>query len=381
MGTVKYGALQELFGRSDINGFWVADMDFECCPAIIDALKNYMNCPVLGYNHEPESFKKSIIDWQKEHHGMDVDPEWLAFVPGVVRGIAYAVNYFTKPGDKVVIQPPVYHPFRIVPEGNGRVVVNNPLIPTPGGYRMDLEGLERIFAEEKPRMMILCNPHNPGGIQWDADTLRSVASLAKKYGVIVLSDEIHGDLMFFGNSHIPFMSVSPEAAEVSITFGAPSKTFNIAGMASSWMIVPNRELREKFYHWMDVNEFSHPTFPAFVAAEAAYTKAQQWLDECMAYIEGNILAVEAWFAEHMPKIKPMRPQSSFLVWLDCRALGLTQPELVDLFVNGAKMALNDGSMFGAEGTGFMRLNVGHPRAELLEALGRLEKAANERGLK
>lgn len=380
-GAMKYDCLTELFGRGDITPFWIADMDFECCPEIIEALRRRLDHPVLGYSAVPESYKKSIVRWLDHRHNLKADESWLAFVPGIVRGIGFAINYFTSPGDKVVIQPPVYHPFRLVTEGNGRVVVNNPLLlDEKGNYSMDLEGLENIFRTEHPKMLILCNPHNPGGIQWDADTLRKVASLARQYGVVVLSDEIHGDLMMFGTRHVPFASVSPEAAEVSVSFGAPSKTFNIAGLASSWMLVPNPELRRGFYHWMEVNEFSTPSFPAVIATEAAYTHAEPWLDSMIGYVEDTIREVEKWLDGNLPVIKPMRPQSSFLIWLDCRGLGLTQKELVSLFVDGARLALNDGTMFGAEGTGFMRLNVGHPRAQVIKALESLKAAVEERNL-
>ncbi|MBD5308697.1 MAG: pyridoxal phosphate-dependent aminotransferase [Bacteroides sp.] len=380
-GAMKYDCLAELFGRDDLTPFWIADMDFECCHEIIDALRRRLDHPVLGYSTVPESYKKSIVGWLAHRHNLKADESWLAFVPGIVRGIGFAVNYFTSPGDKIVIQPPVYHPFRLVTEGNGRVVVNNPLIlDENGNYSMDLEGLETIFKNQRPKMLILCNPHNPGGIQWDEATLRKVAELAKKYGVVVLSDEIHGDLMMFGTRHIPFASVSPEAAEVSVSFGAPSKTFNIAGLASSWMLVPNPELRRGFYHWMEVNEFSTPSFPAVIATEAAYTYAEPWLDSMISYVEDNIREVENWMDANLPVIKPLRPQSSFLIWLDCRGLGLTQSDLVSLFVDGAHLALNDGTMFGAEGTGFMRLNVGHPRAQVIKALESLKAAIEERNL-
>lgn len=376
--AMKWEALATMFGRTDLTPLWIADMDFAVCPEITRALECRCTHPVLGYCSTPDSLWEAVMAWLRKRHGVEARREWLAFVPGIVRGIGYAINWFSRPGDKIVIQPPVYHPFRNLTVGNDRVVVENPLIlGEDGHYIMDLEGLEKAFAGERPRMMILCNPHNPGGVQWDADTLRRVASLAKKYGVTVISDEIHGDLMVFGNRHIPFASVSAEAAEVSVTFGAPSKTFNIAGLAASWMMVPNPALREGFFRWMEVNEFSEPTFPAAVGAEAAYRCGEEWLGQCLEYIEGNILAVEEWFAANLPAIKPVRPQSSFLVWLDCRALGLRQPELVDLFVNSARLALNDGTMFGTQAEGFMRLNVGLPRHKLIEALEQLKEAVNK----
>lgn len=371
-GAMKYDALGRLYGNTALTPLWIADMEFAACPDIVKALIDRFSHPVYGYAETPESYWESICEWLNKRHGYRPERKALAFVPGVVRGIAYALNFFSRPGARVVIQEPVYHPFREVAEGNDRLVINNPLLPQPdGGYAMDLEGLERIFSTERPKLMILCNPHNPAGIQWDADTLRQVARLAKKYGVIVLSDEIHGDLMLWGGRHIPFASVSPEAAEMSVTFGAPSKTFNIPGLVSSWMIVSNQRLRDPFYRWMEANEFSSPTFTATVGTEAAYRCGEQWLDQLLPYIEGNVQAVEKFFAENCPKIKPLRPQASFLVWLDCRELGLTQEQLIEWF-KARGLALNDGSMFGAAGTGFMRLNIAMPRAALLSALAPLK---------
>ena len=365
----KYELLGELFGRKDLTPLWIADMEFAVCPEIVQALQQRISHQIYGYSVPGQGYWDSVIAWLHRRHNLDVTREQLAFVPGVVRGIAYALNFFTRPGDKVVIQPPVYHPFRLVTEGNDRIVVENPLIPGDDAfYKMDLEGLEDIFAHERPKLMILCNPHNPVGIQWDAETLREVARLARRYGVIVLSDEIHGDLMLYGRPHIPFASVSEDAAAVSVSFGAPSKTFNIPGLVSSWMMVPHKGLREPFFRWMEANEFSSPFFSATVGTEAAYTYGEPWLNELLPYIEGNIEAVEQFMAAEMPQIKAVRPQASFLIWLDCRELGLPQDKLVDLFVNEAHLALNSGTMFGTQGEGFMRLNVAMPRAELLKAL-------------
>ena len=374
-GATKIEGLRNMFGDESLTPLWIADMDFEVCPAITEALDKRFAHHVFGYSRMPDTFWPSVMGWLRRRHGLEVDAEELAFVPGVVRGIAYVLNYFTRKGDGVVIQTPVYHPFRILTEGNGRRVIENPLVEREDGlYDMDIKGLEKIFAEERPAMMILCNPHNPAGIQWDADTLCAVASLAKKYGVKVISDEIHGDLMLYGRPHIPFCSVSDDAAAVSITFGAPSKTFNIPGLVSSWMIIRNPELRSDFYRWMEVNEFSVPPFTATIATEAAYNEGEEWLAEMLEYVQGNIEAVEKFVEENMPGVRAVRPQASFLVWLDFRNLGLSHDELIDRMLHKARLALNDGAMFGTQGSGFMRLNVAMPRAELLECLGRMATA-------
>ena len=373
-GAIKVDGLTEFFGRDDLQGMWIADMDFCVAPKIQEILVNRMRHLIYGYNVVPEEYWKSITDWLMRRHGWSVDRKDMTYIPGVVKGIGYAVNYFTEKNDKIVIQPPVYHPFKMVIEGNGRPLVNNPLIPVDNGYRMDLEGLERIFRDEHPRMMILCNPHNPVGIQWDKDTLRRVASLAFRYNVIVVSDEIHGDLMLEGRPHYPFASVSDEAAKVAVTLGAPSKTFNIAGLVSSWCVIKDEALREGFFRWLQVNEFDAPTFVAIYGTIAAYNYGEEWLDEMLGYIEGNLDEVEKVLAEELPEIKMIRPEASFLVWLDCRNLGLSHSQLIDLFVNKAHLALNDGVMFGEQGAGFMRLNVGCPRHVLRESVMSLAEA-------
>lgn len=374
--SVKVDASEQFFGKPGLTPLWVADMDFEVCPEITAALRQRIDHSVYGYAFPTAGYWKSIIDWEHNVHNFDFTATEVRYVPGVVKGIALAINYLTQKGDKVVIQEPVYHPFRNVTQGNGRIVANNPLIADGGSYRMNLEQLEQIFANEKPKIMILCNPHNPVGITWDKTTLQTVARLAKKYGVTVLSDEIHGDLALFGNAHTPFATVSKEAAEVSITFGAPSKTFNIPGLVSSWCVIKNPELREGFFSWLDVNEFDSPTFFATIATETAYKCGGSWLDQLKAYIERNILETETFCAKNIPQIRSIRPQASFLVWLDCTALGLDHDQLIDLFVNKAHLALNDGAMFGVGGEGFMRLNVASPRSVIIKSLKALQEAVN-----
>lgn len=376
-GCTKYEQLDTMFGRHDLMPLWIADLDFAVCPEIIDALVQRLQHPVLGYSFCPESYWQSIIEWLDRRHNFRPERDQLAFVPGVVKGIALALNYFTKPGDAVVIQPPVYHPFRHVIEGNHRRVAENPLVFADGNYTMDLEGLEETIIEQQPKMMILCNPHNPVGIQWDADTLAEVGRICRKHGVIVVSDEIHGDLMLDGRAHIPFTAVDDNCRAVAITLGAPSKTFNIPGLVSSWMIVQDAELRRDFYHWLEANEFSAPVMISTIGAEAAYRHGEAWLDQMLDYVAGNIQYTADFLQREVPGVSMVMPQASFLVWVDFRGLGLKQDELMQMLCERAHLALNDGVMFGKQGEGFMRLNVGTPRSVLTKALEHIRDAVAE----
>ncbi|MDE6300557.1 MAG: PatB family C-S lyase [Muribaculaceae bacterium] len=372
--AVKYEGLDQMFGRHDVTPLWIADLDFAVCPDITAALLHRLEHPVLGYSAAPDSYWDSIIDWQNRRHGMKVAREELAFIPGVVKGIALAVNYFTSRGDAVAIQPPVYHPFRAVIEGNGRVVAENPLLFDGKNYTMDIDGLRRVIAETKPKLMILCNPHNPIGLQWSRETLAEVGRICSEAGVTVVSDEIHGDLMLGGRKHIPFCDASDDCRRCGVMLGAPSKTFNIPGLVSSWMVIKNPELRRDFYHWLEVNEFSAPVLISTIGAEAAYTHGEAWLNEMLAYIESNIEFTEQFLERELPQVRMVRPEASFLVWLDFTDLHLDQPRLMDMLISEAHVALNDGAMFGRQGSGFARLNVGTPRAVLADALAHIADA-------
>ena len=369
-GDLKHEELKERYGRSDLLPLWVADMDFETPQFITDALRQRLDHSLFGYTVVPDELWTSIIQWIRDHHQWEVKREWLTYIPGIVKGIGMAINVFVKEDEKVIIQPPVYHPFRLTPEGNGRKVVYNPLKEVNGTYEMDFEQLAEV-VDDKCRLLILSNPHNPAGVCWPKETLQRLAHFCFEHNIIVISDEIHADMALFGNKHIPFASVSDEAAQISITFGAPSKTFNIAGIVSSYAIVPNDSLRRRFYTWLEANELNDPPLFSPIATIAAYTQGEDYRQQMLRYIEDNIRFVENYCREHLPKIKPWRPQASFLVWLDCRDLGLSHDALVDLFVNRAHLALNDGAMFGIGGSGFMRLNVGAPRSVLRQALEQL----------
>ena len=375
-GCTKYDGLDQMFGRHDVTPLWIADLDFAVCPDITSALIDRLEHPVLGYSAAPDSYWQSIIDWQKRRHGFKISRDELTFIPGVVKGIGLAINYFSSKGDKIVIQPPVYHPFKMVIEGNERIAIDNPLKFDGEHYSMDLVGLEELVKREKPAMMILCNPHNPIGIQWDKETLAEVGRICAENNVVVVSDEIHGDLMLGGRRHFPFAAASEAAEKVAITLGAPSKTFNIPGLVSSWMVVKNPELRDGFYKWLTVNEFNAPVMISTIGAEAAYRYGEDWLDQMLDYVEDNVEFVDNYLKENCPAIRAILPEVSFLVWLDFSALHLPQCELMHLLVNEAHVAMNDGLMFGSQGNGYVRLNVGTPRPILKQALSAIVRAVN-----
>lgn len=371
---LKHEVLQERYGDASLLPLWVADMDFETPQFITDALRRRLDHSLFGYTVMPKNYWQCVSSWIGSHHGWQVKEEWMTFIPGIVKGIGMAINVFVKPDEKVIIQPPVYHPFRLTPLGNRREVVYNPLVEKGETYEMDFDNLERV-ADEKCRMLILSNPHNPAGICWSRETLTRLAQFCSERGIIVVSDEIHCDMALEGNRHIPFATVSEAAAQCSITFGAPSKTFNIAGIVSSYSIIPNESLRSRFYSWLEANELNEPTLFSPIATMAAFTpEGEEWRKQMLAYIEGNIDFVIDFCTSRLPEIKPWRPQASFLVWLDCRQLGLNHDKLNELFVKKAHLALNDGEMFGKGGEGFMRMNVASPRSVLKEALERLERA-------
>ena len=373
-GDLMHNALLHRWGRNDLLPMWVADMDFAVCPEIMDALKARLEHPILGYTVEPEDYFPAIHDWILSHHQWEIKRSWLKFIPGIVKGIGLVCNLFVKPDEKVIVMPPVYHPFFLTPQGNHREVVWNPLrMRGDGYYEMDFDNLDKV-CDDKCRVLILCNPHNPGGITWDKETLQRLADFCYEHHLLVVSDEIHSNMAIFGHKHIPFASVSDKAAEISITFQAPTKTFNIAGIISSYAIVPNKEIRDVFYQWLSANELDEAHIFAHIATIAAFRHGEEWRRQMLSYVEDNIRFVESFCRENMPHIRPLRPQASFLVWLNCRDLHLSHEKLLELFIDKAHLALNDGEMFGPGGEGFMRLNVGCPRELVKQALIQLQLA-------
>jgi len=370
--AIKVEGLQELWGRTDLMPLWVADMDFATAPFVTETIKKRCEHPVLGYTSKPESYYQAIINWNKMRYGLELEKEMILFVPGIVPGLGMALNTFTQKGDKVMIQPPVYGPFHWLNTRGDRVLVTNPLKLVDGMYRMDMDAFRRDIKGCK--VFILCNPHNPGGVVWTEEELKEVAEICYEEGVLVFSDEIHADLTLPPHKHRPFAMVSEKARMNCVTFMSPSKAFNMPGLTASHALVFNPELRRKFHAYLESSELDLGHVFAFLAVEAAYSHGTEWLNQCLAYIQGNIDYVDEFMKQHTPKIKVIRPQASFLIWLDCRDMGLSQDALNDFFVDKAHLALNNGVAFGEEGEGFMRLNVASPRSILEQAMMQLSDA-------
>ncbi|NLD22812.1 MAG: pyridoxal phosphate-dependent aminotransferase [Bacteroidales bacterium] len=373
----KIENLKPLFGREDIIPLWVADMDFKSPPAITRALMKRVEHGVFGYTVQSEDYFNSIINWLNKRYNWIVSKEDINYLPGVVKGFSIAIEVFTEVGDNIIIQPPVYHPFRLVTKALNRKVVNNPLILENGQYRMDFDGLRKIVSEKSCKMLILCNPHNPGGRVWSEEELKELSEICFENEILVVSDEIHSDLALPGFIHTPFAKVSAEAENNSITLMAPSKTFNIAGIVSSYAVISNKEIRDKYHSFLKKRGLDEGNLFAYTATVSAYNECDVWLDEMLNYVQSNVDFVDSYLKNNIPEIKAILPEASFLIWLDCRSLNLSQNELVKLFVDKAGLALNDGSIFGPGGEGFMRLNVGSPKSILEKALSNLKNACRQ----
>lgn len=354
---------------------WIADMDFRTDPYVSAALRSRLDRDVMGYTSTPAEFIEAIASWEKNYHGYDVDKEWVGYAPGVITGINQAYLTFTSPGDKVIIQPPVYDHFKLYIERLGRVAVDNPLIFEGGRYRMDFEGLEKLADDPKAKMMVLCNPHNPCGIAWDRESMRRVADICERHGVIVVSDEIYGDVVLYGKKHTPFCSVSETASRVGMIIAGPTKAFNLAGIScTGFCIIPDKGKRERYISTIRNAKLDEPSVFTIAAMIAAYREDNTWLSSLKEYIEGNIERVVSFFTENDFGIKPLRPDATFLVWLDCRSIGMPQDQLMSFFKEKAKIIPSDGSSYGTGGEGFVRLNVGCPRSVLDDALSRIAGA-------
>lgn len=375
--SVKWDGVESRWGRNDLIPMWVADMDFRTAPFVVEAIRKRLDHEVLGYTFACKEWSASIINWLKERHGWTISEEMLTFTPGIVRGLAYALHCFTEKGDKVMVMSPVYHPFFLVTEKNEREVVFSPLVLKDGQYFIDFDRFRQDVQGCK--MLIVSNPHNPGGRVWTKEELFQIADICYESGTLVISDEIHADLTLPPYKHPAFALISEKARMNSLVFMSPSKAFNMAGLASSYAVIENEELRQRFQTFMEASEFNEGHMFAYLSVAAAYSHGTEWLDQVIAYIKANVDFTEDYLKQHIPAIRMIRPQASYLVFLDCRELGLNQEELNHLFVEDAHLALNEGTTFGKEGEGFMRLNVGCPRRILEQALKQLEQAVSHAG--
>ncbi len=374
-GAIKIEKCKALFGREDIIPLWVADMDFRTPDFILNAINKRIDHPILGYSTPCEDYFQSVLKWINDLHYCRIERDWLGFLPGIVPGLAFAINAFSQPNDEIIVQPPVYPPFINVPAKNNRKVVFNPLKVVNGQFEMDFDDFERKITG-RTRLFILCNPQNPGGRVWDAESLKKVAEICYKHGILVVSDEIHSDMALNGFRHIPFGTVSEQAQQNSITYMAPSKTFNIAGLISSSYIIPNPEIRRKFKEYLENSELANGNIFAYVATKAAYENGSEWRKQMLEYVQKNLDFVVEYLAKNIPQIKPMIPQASFLVWLDCSELGMTTNQLQDFMVNKAHLGLNKGTTFGPGGENHLRLNIGCPISVLEEAMNNLKMAVD-----
>ncbi|MCZ8518498.1 MULTISPECIES: MalY/PatB family protein [Paenibacillus] len=372
--SYKWDQGAKLFGNPDILPLWVADMDFLAPPAVREVLEKRAALGVYGYAVRTEGYLGSIVNWYKRRHGWTIEPGWITDSPSIVTSLSLAVELFTEPGGEVVLQSPVYYPFYDVILGNGRKVAKNPLVIRNNRFEMDYDHLESLF-QGGAKLLLLCSPHNPGGRVWEREELLRLGELCLRYGVTVVSDEIHCDLALSGHKHIPFASLSPELADITLTCLAATKTFNLPGLHTSYVVTSNPSLRRRLEHRIKTLSIHMASHFAQDAVEAAYNEGEAWLDEMLAYVEGNLEYAIGYLAQHLPEVKPLRPDGTYLLWVDCRALNLDIPGLKDLMFNRAKVAFSEGSVFGTEGEGWLRINLACPRSILEEALLRFCGAA------
>ena len=370
---IKYDFAVKRGKPENVLPLWVADMDFNVSSYITDALEGMVSHGIFGYSESEESYFKALKGWMKRHHNWDIQEKWLVKTPGVVFALATAVRAFTKEGEGVLIQQPVYYPFAEIIVKNNRKLVDNTLVLTEkGSYAIDYEDFERKIVEENVKLFILCNPHNPVGRVWTKEELIRLGDICLKHNVLVISDEIHSDFIFSGEHRI-FANLKREYADISMICTAPSKTFNIAGLQISNIFLPNEALARRFRKELDATGYSQLSLPALIACEAAYQHGDEWLNAVLAYIKKNAQYVQNYLEKYLPKVKMINQEGTYLVWLDFREYKLSDKELDKRIVEQAGLWLDSGAMFGKSGEGFQRINIACPRATLKEALERLRK--------
>lgn len=376
--SIKHDFKKENGKADDILPLWVADMDFRSPDSVVEALKKAVDHGIFGYSRADESYFDAVAAWYQKRHHLTLQPEWMTCTPGIVFALSIAVRAFTQEGDAVLIQPPVYHPFSRAILRNKRTLVENPLVLKDGHYEMDLEELEQKVLDEHVKLMILCNPHNPVGRVWTREELTALADICLRHHVYVISDEIHGDFVWQGHEQTPYASISEEACLHSMMCTAPSKTFNLAGMATSNLFIPDPEMRRKFRsELLDVGQENMNRLGLF-ACRAAYEGGGEWLDQLIGYLAGNLALVRDFCKNRVPQIQLVEPEGTYLAWLDCRELGMTDDELMAFFSNEAKVWLDPGTHSGEQGSGFMRFNLGSSRSVIAQALDQIEVAWKKR---
>jgi len=371
--SLKHDGKKRYFGTGDILPMWVADMDFKTPPFIMEALRKRCEHEILGYTLKSDNFFNSIMSWTERRFNWSIREEYISLTPGVVSALNFGVLSLTNPGDKVIIQSPVYAPFFTAVTDHKRELAINPLKLVNGRYEMDLEHFESLI-DDRTKLFIFCSPHNPVGRVWTREELKAVGNICLKHGIVILSDEIHSDLIFTPNKHIPLASISDELAQITITSMAPSKTFNIAGLSTSAAIIPNSELRKKFLHFPNSCHLGNGNLFGVTAFEAAYTYGEEWLEQLLKYLEHNVSVVDKFLKSNIPQVKLIRPEGTFLLWLDFRGTGKTDTEIRDTLIKRARAGLNHGPDFGPGGEGFQRLNIGCTEKVLTDALNRIKTA-------
>jgi cystathionine beta-lyase len=370
---VKYDLRKETFGSDELIPMWVADMDFKTPDFIISALRKRLEHEILGYSFRPSEYYASISSWLLKRHNWEVPHEWISFCPGIVPALNLCTLAFTRPGESIIVQPPVYFPFFSAVENHGRNLIYNQLKEAGDRWEMDFESLVKSLTPAT-KMIIISNPHNPVGRAWSSDELVQLADICLKYNILLLSDEIHSDLILPGYHHTPVAKISDKIAEITVTCIAPSKTFNLAGLSTSSVIISNPVLRKYFNSKTDHLHIGNGNIFGTVASIAAYSEGSEWISELMVYINQNADYVIDYCRKMIPEIRPVRPEATYMIWLDCRKLGMTGKELQEFFVGKARVGLNEGSCFGPGGEGFMRMNIGTTNSNVRKAMEQIEKA-------
>jgi cysteine-S-conjugate beta-lyase len=372
---VKYDLRKEFFGSVDLIPMWVADMDFRTPDFIISALRKRLNHEIMGYSFRPTEYYTSISSWLLKKHNWDVPVEWICFCPGIVPALNLCTLSFTRPGESIIVQPPVYFPFFSAVENHGRNLIYNQLIEVDGRWEMDFESLVNSITPGT-RMIIISNPHNPVGRVWSSGELKQLADICLEHNVLLISDEIHSDLILPGYYHTPAARLSAKISEITVTCIAPSKTFNLAGLSTSAMIISNPVLRKYFNSKIEHLHIGNGNIFGTVASITAYSEGYEWLNELLDYLNQNADYVINYCREMIPEIIPAQPEATYMIWLDCRKLGMSGKELKEFFIRKAKVGMNEGSAFGPGGEGFMRMNLGTTNQNVRKAMEQIEKAVS-----